>query len=154
MIDRVHNFRAAVAAIIAAMTALWGWFGWLVVAWIAAMTIDYLTGYFAAMRNGEWSSQIAREGIWHKVGCIVTVTVACILDAIVGQILGNIPAIALPWNYTVLLAPLVVAWYILMEFGSILENVGRMGAKIPGFLQKAIAALNGVIDDAGEDAMK
>lgn len=152
MIERVDHFKALVAAVIAAMTALWGWFGWLAIAWIACMTIDYLTGYGAAMKNGEWSSQIAREGIWHKVGCVIAVIVACILDAVISYLLSNIP-LAMPWQYTVLFAPLVVAWYIMMELGSILENVGKMGAPLPGFLQKAIAVLAKAADDAGENAV-
>lgn len=152
MIERVDHFKALVAAVIAAMTALWGWFGWLAIAWIACMTIDYLTGYGAAMKNGEWSSQIAREGIWHKVGCVIAVIVACILDAVVGYLLSNIPMV-MPWQYTVLFAPMVVAWYIMMELGSVLENVGKMGAPLPGFLQKAIAVLAKAADDAGENAV-
>ncbi|MCQ2439443.1 MAG: phage holin family protein [Oscillospiraceae bacterium] len=150
--ENVNRFKAVIAAVIAALTALWGWFGWLVVAWLACMTIDYFTGYGAAMKNGEWSSVIAREGIWHKVGCVVTVIAACILDAVVGYLI-NIPGITLPWTYTVLFAPLVVAWYILMEMGSILENVGKMGAPLPGFLKKAIAVLAKTADTAGEHAV-
>ena len=61
---------AALAAVIAALTALWGWFGWLVLAWIFCMTVDYLTGYFDAMKNEKWNSAVAREGIWHKGGCV------------------------------------------------------------------------------------
>ena len=47
------------------------------------MAIDYITGYSAAAKNGEWSSQIAREGLWHKAGCIFAVLVAGILVTLV-----------------------------------------------------------------------
>lgn len=152
MIEKINGFKAAVVAIVAAMTALWGWFGWLVVVWVFCMAMDYLTGYGAAIRNGEWSSVIAREGIWHKFGCVITVMVSCILDAAVGYLLGNIPGIALPWDYTVLVAPLVVTWYILMELGSITENAGKMGARIPPFLKKAIKILDTSVNAAGDAA--
>lgn len=154
MVEKVNGFKAAAAAVIAAATAFWGWFGWLVVIWVGCMALDYLTGYGAAMRNGEWSSEIARDGIWHKVGCVAAVIVACVMDAAAGYLLGNIPSIALPWSYTVLVAPLVVAWYILMELGSITENAGKMGARIPPFLQKAIKILNTTVDAAGEATME
>lgn len=150
MIEKINHFKAVLAAVVAAMTALWGWFGWLAVAWIACMTIDYFTGYGAAMKNGEWSSEIAREGIWHKFGCVVTVIIACIMDAVVGYLLGNISAIELPFSYSVLFAPLVLAWYIMMEMGSVLENVGKMGAPLPGFMVKAIAVLKSAAEKAGE----
>ena len=152
MMEHVNGFKAAVAAILAAMTALWGWFGWLVIAWVACMAIDYITGYSAAAKNGEWSSTVAREGLWHKAGCIFAVLAAGILDAVVGYLLGNIQGLALPFTYTVLVAPLVVAWYILMELGSILENVGKMGAPLPEFLKKMIAVLKSTVDKAGDGA--
>lgn len=150
MMENVTKFKAALAAVLAAMTALWGWFGWLVLAWVACMAIDYITGYSAAAKNGEWSSDIAREGLWHKAGCIFAVLVAGILDAVLGYILGNIQGLALPFTYTVLVCPLVVTWYLLMELGSILENVGKMGAPLPQFLKKMIAVLKATVDTVGE----
>ena len=154
MMENVTRFKAALAAVLAAMTALWGWFGWLVLAWVACMAIDYLTGYSAALKTGEWSSDIAREGLWHKAGCIFAVLVAGILDAVVGYLLGNIHGLALPFEYTVIICPLVVTWYLLMELGSILENVGKMGAPLPEFLKKMIAVLKATVDTAGEKASK
>jgi phage-related holin len=74
--DNVNNFKAAVTACIAVLTALWGWFGWLVVLFVVAMAADYLTGTAAAMQKGKWSSKAARDGIFHKVGSIVVVAVA------------------------------------------------------------------------------
>lgn len=150
MVENVTRFKAALAAVLAAMTALWGWFGWLVLAWVACMAIDYITGYSAAAKNGEWSSNIAREGLWHKAGCIFAVLVAGILDAVVGYLLGNIEGLALPFTYTVIICPLVVTWYLLMELGSILENVGKMGAPLPEFLKKMIAVLKATVDTAGD----
>ena len=154
MVENVTRFKAALAAVLAAMTALWGWFGWLVLAWVVCMAVDYFTGYGAAMKNGEWSSNIAREGLWHKAGCIFAVLVAGILDAVVGYLLGNIHGLALPFEYTVIICPLVVTWYLLMELGSILENVGKMGAPLPEFLKKMIAVLKATVDTAGEKASK
>ena len=44
-------------AAVAALTAIWGWFGWLVVAWVLLMLADWLIGSAAAMKRGEWSSK-------------------------------------------------------------------------------------------------
>ena len=46
--DHINGFKAAVAAVLGCLTALWGWFGWLVVAWVACMLLDYATGTAAA----------------------------------------------------------------------------------------------------------
>ena len=82
------------------------------------MCIDYATGSAAALKEGEWSSAVAREGIWHKIGCVAAVVIAGILDLVVGTILANIPGLELPFTNTVFLCPLVVVWYILTEAGS------------------------------------
>lgn len=140
MMDNVNGVKAGITAILAALTALWGWFGWLIVLWVFCMALDYVTGTWAASKNGVWESKKAKEGIWHKVGCIVAVMVAGASDMLVGSILGNIPGVALPFNleYTLLLCPLVLVWYILTELGSIIENAAAMGAPVPPFLLKAL----------------
>ena len=148
--EHVNAFKAAIAALCAALTALWGWFGWVVVAWIGCMLIDYATGSAAAMRAGEWSSKSARDGIWHKLGSVVAVIVAAILDVVIGHLLANLPGVELPFAYTVLLCPLVVIWYILTEAGSIIENAGALGAPIPVWLSKMIAALEQKVEEAGD----
>ena len=148
--EYINGLKAAVAALCAALTALWGWFGWVVVAWIVCMIIDYATGSAAALRAGEWSSKSARDGIWHKLGSVVAVIVAAILDTVIGHLLGNVPGVELPFTYTVLLCPLVVIWYILTEAGSIIENAGALGAPIPAWLTKMIAVLESKVDDAGD----
>ena len=149
--EHINSFKAAVAAVCAALTALCGWFGWLVVAWIVCMIIDYATGSAAALRAGEWSSKSARDGIWHKLGSVVAVIVAAILDTVIGHLLDNVPGMELPFTYTVLLCPLVVIWYILTEAGSIIENAGALGAPIPAWLTKMIAALESRVDQAGDN---
>ena len=147
--DTVNGLKAAVAAFFAALTALWGWFGWLVVAWIGCMIIDYATGSAAALRAGKWSSKAARDGIWHKMGAVVVVIVAAIMDMVIATILQHFPAISLPFEYTVFFCPLVVVWCILTELGSIIENAGALGAPIPGWLAKAIELLSDKVDDLG-----
>ena len=151
--EHINGFKAAIAAVCAALTALWGWFGWVVVAWVGCMVIDYLTGSCAALRAGEWSSKTARDGIWHKVGSIVAVIVAGILDVVIGHLLSNVPGVELPFTYSVLLSPLVVIWYILTEAGSIIENAGALGANIPPWLTKAIAVLESKVDEAGDSVI-
>lgn len=148
--EHINTFKAAIAAICAALTALWGWFGWVVFAWVVSMIIDYLTGSAAALRTGEWSSKAARDGIWHKVGSIVAVIVAALLDVVIGHLLANVPGVELPFTYSVLLSPLVVIWYILTEAGSIIENAGALGAPIPAWLTKMVATLGASVDQAGD----
>lgn len=147
--EHVDNFKAALTAVLALLTALWGWFGWLVVAWVFAMALDYATGSVAALRAGQWSSKAARDGLLHKAGSIATVMTAGLLDLVVGLLLDNLGQ-ALPIKYTVLLCPLAIVWYLLTEAGSIVENAGELGANIPPWLRKAIATLKNTVDQAAD----
>lgn len=142
----VDRLKGAVSAALAVLTALWGWFGWLVVAWVVFMALDVFTGMAAAAKKGEWASRKARSGLWHKAGCVAAVTVAGLLDLVVMTILGNLPDLNLPFVYTVFLCPLVVVWYILTEAGSIVENAGALGAPIPQWLRRAIASFRDKLD--------
>lgn len=145
--EKMKSMKALVTAAIAALTALWGWFGWLVAAWVACMALDVATGMAAGAKRGEWSSAKAREGLWHKAGCVTAVAVSGILDLVVGALADTLPAGALPASYTVLLCPVMVAWYLLTEVGSIIENAGAMGAPIPAWLRRAVAALREQVDE-------
>ena len=150
--QHVNGIKAAVVGVVGCLTALWGWYGWLVTAWVACMALDYATGSAAALRTGEWSSKVARDGLWHKLGEVVAVLVAAILDGVVRLALANIPALELPFAYTLLLSPLVLVWYILTELGSVMENAGALGAPMPAWLTRAVAALGEGVDGAGETA--
>lgn len=151
MENRVKAFKAGVSAAVGALTALWGWFGWLVVAWAACMALDVGTGMAAGARRGEWSSERAREGLFHKAGCVAAVTVAGVLDLVVRELMTALPAGALPFTYTVFLCPVMVTWYLLTEMGSVIENAGSMGAAVPAWLKKAIAALRDQVDGGMEE---
>ena len=59
--DRLTTIKAAACTAAAALTAFWGWTGWLAAAWFLAMLLDYATGSAAALRAGTWSSRAARE---------------------------------------------------------------------------------------------
>lgn len=147
--EHVNGWKISVVAFFAALTSLFGWFGWLVIVFVFCMGIDYLTGSANASRKGEWSSEAARNGIWHKAGSLVAVIVSGLSDFVVGLIINNVGAIVLPFKYTVLICPIVLVWYILTELGSIIENVGSLGAPIPSFLKNMIKVFRDATDAAG-----
>lgn len=118
--------------------AMHGWLGWLVVLYAACMMLDCLTGTAQAIKNGKWSSHKARQGLWHKGGSIIMVFVSVLTDILLGLTLNHISGLTLPFNYDMLLTPIVLFWYIVSELGSILENAEKMGASIPPLLKNAI----------------
>ena len=143
--DKATQIKAAVAAFFAFMTALWGWVGWAISIWISCVVLDYISGTAAARRNGEWSSEIARDGLWHKLGEIFAVLVAALCDIALGVILKSAP-IAIPFDFQTLITPIVLLWYIITELGSILENAGKLGAPLPKWLKKMLKMYKDTID--------
>ena len=147
MEDNLMTFKAAIAAFFSALGAFLGWQGIIALVWVIVMALDYLTGTMAACHDGEWSSATAREGLWHKGGMIFVVIVAGIADFIMAMICANLP-LSMVWPDLIL--PLVLAWYIITELGSILENAVKMGASVPEWLVKLLKASVKVVDSTGE----
>ena len=135
--DKAIEIKAALAAVIAFFTALWGWMGWAVIVWMACIVLDYATGSWAARSAGEWSSAVARAGLWHKLGEIVAVLVAALCDIALGVLIGG-AGIDLGIDTSTFLTPIVLLWYIITELGSIIENAGKLGAPVPAWLKKGL----------------
>ena len=131
MNEKLVTVKSAIAAALTAVGAFLGWKGIMLIVWVGVMALDYLSGTLAACREGQWSSGIARQGLWHKGGMILVVTVAAIADAVMVMVVTYVP-LGMQWPGLIL--PLVLAWYILTELGSILENAVKMGANVPEFL--------------------
>ena len=119
MNEKLKAVKTAMAAGFMAVGTFLGWKGIMLMVWVGVMALDYLSGTMAACRDGQWSSQVARQGLWHKGGMILVVTVAAICDAVMVLMVENL-SLGMEWPGLIL--PLVLAWYIMTEMGSILEN--------------------------------
>ena len=142
------KLKTAIVAACTALGAFLGWKGIMAIVWVAAMALDYLSGTAAACKEGNWCSGTARQGLWHKGGMILAVVVAAIADGIMAVICTNIPVLGISWPGIIL--PLVLAWYIITELGSILENAIKLGAKVPNWLVKLLKASLKAVDTAGD----
>ena len=143
--EKAQEIKAAIAMAIAFFTALWGWLGWVVLIWIASILLDYISGSLAAKKEKNWSSEIARDGLWHKTGEILAVLVAALCDIALSVIVEG-SGISIPFDIGPLLTPIVLLWYILTEAGSIIENCGRLGAKVPKWFKQKIDDAAAAID--------
>lgn len=147
--DKATEIKAFLTAILAFCTALWGWLGWAVIILIFCMALDWATGSWAARAHNEWSSSVARAGLWHKLGEIVALLVAALCDIAIQVILNSTAADLLKgWTYGNYMTLLVAVWYIFTELGSIAENVDKLGAPLPSWLKKAIRFLRAKADAA------
>ena len=147
MKEKLVAAKSAIAAMLTAAAAFLGWKGILLFAWVGVMALDYLSGTLAACQAGQWSSAVARQGLWHKGGMILVVTAAAISDMVMVMVAEYVP-MGIRWPGVVL--PLVLVWYIVTELGSVLENAVKMGAKVPAWLIRILKASAQLADKAGE----
>jgi toxin secretion/phage lysis holin len=95
---------------------------------VAFIVIDYLSGVVAAFMGKRLDSSVGSKGIAKKVGFLVLVAVAHLLDQVAG--LG---------------APVLqtaTIWFLIANEGiSITENLGEIGVPIPQAIQEALRRL-------------
>lgn len=146
--DKAHELRALLTAAMSFIVALLGWVGIAVAVMLICMVLDYITGTWAAKAHAEWTSEKAREGLWHKLGEIVALCVSALCDIAVGVILSSAAAPLIgDYHHRGYITLIVAVWYIFTELGSILENAAKLGAPIPEKLIKGIGRLKKKADD-------
>jgi len=120
---------------------------------LGMMVIDYITGMLASKAEAidhpgdasyGWSSKKGAKGIIKKVGYLCVIAVAIVVDYVIVTFSGKL-GIQMPG--TAFMGLLVTIWYLLNELLSIIENAGRMGARVPEWLCKYIAILRDQIDN-------
>ncbi len=148
----LSKIKALIAACFATLGAFLGWRGVMAIVWVAVMALDYISGTLAARKKGEWTSKRAREGLWHKCGMVFAVIVSGLADLVISLLLEQIPGDVLPIHWPCLVFPLVLAWYIITELGSILENAISLGAAVPTWLVKLLDATLKAVDKSGNTA--
>ena len=112
---------------------------------LAVMLLDYITGMAKAWHRGQLSSRVGVRGIVKKVGYLVIVCVAGVMDWLIGYGLAQAGIdIHLPF----LLGLIVTCWLVINELISILENIAAMDGPVPSWLGKLLNKLKQTVDDA------
>ena len=145
--EKALEIKLVITTFFAVVGTFLGWKGLLLLIWVAAMVLDYISGTLAAHKNGEWDSTKAREGLFHKGGMILVVLLAMLFDACLALVAIRLPVLHVSWPGVIF--PVVLVWYIITEAGSILENSIKMGATYPEWLQKGLQVALKKLDDAG-----
>ena len=139
--------KTAFALPLAALGSVLGAGVHLAIFFIATALADWITGTLKAMKSGCWTSSTARDGLWHKTGEFISLLVAAGVDLLIYYLAET----KFDIRYTACLLPVVCVWYICTELGSILENIGQLGAPIPKFLCRAIAVLKSKVDETADN---
>ena len=113
-----------------------GWLGWflggcdgLLIALLAFVVIDYITGVMCAVVDKKLSSAVVFKGIFKKILIFALVGVGHILDTMVigtGSVLRTA----------------VIFFYLSNEGISLIENAGHLGLPIPAKLKAVLEQLH------------
>lgn len=94
---------------------------------LIAIAIDYISGLIKAYECKVLSSKIGFRGILKKVGVLLVVMLAVLIDRVTGD--------------TGAIRTLVVYYFVANEGLSIIENLAEAGIPIPKSLKKALKSL-------------
>lgn len=119
-----------------AFAALGGWLGWflggcdgLLIALVAFVVIDYVTGVMCAIVDKKLSSEVGFRGIFKKILIFLMVGIAHLLDVnVIGS--GSV------------LRTAAVFFYISNEGVSLVENAAHLGLPIPAKLKAVLEQLH------------
>lgn len=115
------------SSIATGLTFLFGGFDVALYCLVIAIVIDYISGLIKAYNTKTLSSKIGLKGILKKVGILLIVMLAVLIDRVTGE--------------TGAIRTLVIYYFVANEGLSVLENLGEAGLPIPKFLKDALKNL-------------
>lgn len=144
MVDKLKYIKAVLTTIFSAVMELLGFSGVLFIILFILAVIDVATGYVSACKRGVWESGKSKAGILKKFG-MFALTISCGVLDLVLQIVSRY--IFLVDFISIKIMPFVTVWYILTEFGSIMENCALCGVSIPAWLEKILRVCKNKLEE-------
>lgn len=100
------------------------------IAVLAMIGFDIIIGLIKAFSTHSYTSEIMREGLFHKLGELL-----CFIFGVVCDLTLPNMGVILPVSIT----GAVAAYLVFMEIGSIIENIGVMNPKLAKYLSMIFA---------------
>ena len=121
-------FKNILAGVCTVLSFLFGDMEGLMVALVALIILDYISGVIAAAVEKRLSSEVGAKGIAKKIFMLLIVALANIVDInVIGD--GHV------------LKTVTVVFYICNECISLIENAGRIGVPVPKKLLNVLEQL-------------
>lgn len=136
----MKNETSVMAILAAALGALCSYASALVVplaVLIAVMLADYASGMAKAWSAGKLCSKTGLRGILKKLGYLVLVGVAGVVDWLVRY---GLTQVGVEVSFQFLMAAMVIVWLIINELISILEKRGSAGRPGAGLFTQTVDA--------------
>lgn len=96
--------------------------------------MDIVSGMIKALSTTGLDSSVMRQGFYHKLGEVLAVGLLAAADF-------YLPLVGV--NVNVSFSAIGCAYFVLMEIGSIIENIGAINPELVGPLTKIFAKLKG-----------
>ncbi len=151
--DKVNEIKATLVGVIAVIYAfiasIFGAFTPLLIITLGAMFADLITRIYAArVRTDEKvESKKVLDGIYKKIGQCMLIVLALMLDKAL-LILADVVGINIVSK--IMFTALVMAWILIREIISNVENLQHAGIELPSFLVKVLGIAKEKIDSAGD----
>ena len=141
-------FKAVLAMAVGGLSAYLGILAIPVVILVAVMIIDYASGMLKAWVTRSLCSRTGVVGIIKKVGYLLVVCVAGVVDWLVTC---GIVQVGIDIDVSFCFGLIVTIWFIINELISILENLAKIGVPLPGFLTRIIHKLKVAVENKSEE---
>ncbi len=151
--EKVNEIKAGLVGVIAVVYAfianIFGAFTPLLIITLGAMFADLITRIYAArVRTDEKvESKKVLDGIYKKIGQCMLIVLALMLDKAL-LILADVIGINIISK--IMVTALVMAWILIREIISNVENLQHAGIELPSFLIKILGIAKDKIDSAGD----
>lgn len=143
------TWRALIAAVLGGLSAYMRLMFVPLVALIAVMIVDYMSGMLKAWALEELSSKVGLRGIVKKLSYLMLVCVAGVVDWLLWSGLRQV-GITLDFGFCFGL--MVTVWLIINELISIMENLDALKVPMPPFLRSIVKHLKNAVEVKGDNA--
>lgn len=102
--------------------------------------LDFVTGIVKSVKDKNFTSEKMREGLYHKCAEIFAVVLMYFTQY-------SLPRIGLTVDFP--LTTVIVTYVVVMELGSIIENLGQINPQLVGPLSEIFEKVGGKSEKSG-----
>lgn len=147
----INLYNVCVGAAVTVLSAIFGTFWYIFVAYLVLNIFDWLTGWYKSRKLKQESSAIGLKGILKKLGYWVIIVVAFMVSGVFVN-MGN-DLLHIDLSFLTMIGWFTLACLMVNEVRSIIENLVECGYKVPQILISGLAVTEKLINkenDTGE----
>ena len=143
------TYNLAVGAVVAVLSAIFGVYWYVFVAYLVMNILDWLSGWYNSRKKKEESSSVGLKGILKKTGYWVVIAVAFMVSNVFVH-LGN-DVLHMDLDFLMMVGWFTLACLMVNEARSILENLVECGYNVPAVLVDGLKVADKMLNKEMED---